>query len=368
MPGTLTLPVKVAAKVIASKTPVPNLGDDPFQKAAVLEPGIHVHWALPDRLTRGRLVTNKGKNVSVLPGVPDLWLVIRFNPCLAQLPGSPLPPKRMWRAWVVDSAAQTVTDLSTWAPPKPRDTKFVHTLAGLLPNGSTIGYPGYGILAADQTFDTAIAAYYPASRKRFGLYDDVKDLAGQKGTIAYAVVGWYSEHGWDPLYSSPTRAQMLDDWQVARHVRSDNMFEMAVSAVDPSSSPGTLSWTPRTVKIASESVPGAGQLLDAKLANARGGTQDSRMKSLSLMQASFPPAPALQNAPLTVAVDHLKLYYGPKTILCHGAVVEVNPPVPIRPARIRRTAMFGCTRPSSALCRRWQRRRAPRTSNTTSSK
>jgi hypothetical protein len=324
MPGTLTLPLKVAAKVItaANPVPVPNLTDDPFKKVAALEKGIHVHWALPDRLTHGKLVPDHGKNVSVLPGVPDLWLVIRFNPCLAQAPGSPLPPKRMWRAWVVDSVAQTVTDLASWTPPKARDTTVVHTLAGLLPNASAIGRPGYGILAADQKFDIAMAAYYPESRKRFGFYDDVKDLAGQKGTVTYAVVGWFSENGWDPLYSSPTRAQMLNDWQVAHHVRSDSMAEMAVSAMDP----GTAwkpSWTPRGLELTGESVPPPAKILDVKNANARGGTLESRMKSQSLMQAAFPPAPAGKMAPLTVAVDSLTAYFGPEQILCHGAVVEV---------------------------------------------
>src|SRR5688572_1199173 len=147
MAGTVPLPVKVAAKVITGNAvPVPLLSDKPFTKTGVLEKGIHVHWALPDCLTHGKLVTNRGNNVSVLPGVPDLWLVVRFNPSTAVPPNSPLPPKRLWRAWVVDSVAQTAKDLTAWSPPAGRNPKDVHTMAGMLPTGKDIGYPGYGIL------------------------------------------------------------------------------------------------------------------------------------------------------------------------------------------------------------------------------
>ena len=41
---------------------VPRLDGDAFNRQQELEPGIHVHWALPDMLTRGRLVTVGGKD------------------------------------------------------------------------------------------------------------------------------------------------------------------------------------------------------------------------------------------------------------------------------------------------------------------
>jgi hypothetical protein len=324
MAGSVPLPLKVAAKVITGNSvPVPLLSDDPFKKAGWLEKGIHVHWALPDCLTHGKLVTNRGNNVSVLPGVPDLWLVIRFNPCVAIPPGSPLPPKRMWRAWVVDSVAQTATDLEQWNPPASRDKTKVHTMAGMLPSAASIGYPGYGILAKGEKFDPAMAAYYPESRKRFGFHDKREDLANSNGTVTYAVVGWFSENGWDALYSSPSRVRMLDEWKVAHHVRANTLSEYSIGTMVADAVPTKPAWLPRRAKISEQAAPPAAKLQDVRKAMVRGGTKQSRVSEVTAMKASFPAPKASSNGPVLTTVDHLNFKLGPEFLLLHGAVVEV---------------------------------------------
>jgi hypothetical protein len=54
--------------------------DPPFQPSSVErpEPGVRLHWALPDALTHGRTPA-AGGDETVFPLVPNRWLVARFN-------------------------------------------------------------------------------------------------------------------------------------------------------------------------------------------------------------------------------------------------------------------------------------------------
>ena len=83
----------VAARVVNAATTVPRLSDDPFAASGTLEKGIHVHWALPDLMTRA---VASDAHPPRFRGVPDLWLVVRFNPVSGDA-------KRTYRAWVLDS-------------------------------------------------------------------------------------------------------------------------------------------------------------------------------------------------------------------------------------------------------------------------
>jgi len=210
MSRTLLYPMTVSAKVVKQATKVPSLAGDAFNRDATLEAGIHLHWALPDFLTASKILSDKGSKTLVFPGVPDLWLVIRFNPGASS--ATPLA-KRTFAAWVVDSTAQIVTPLAQWKPPA-RDPKQVHTFAGLLPNAESVGYSGWGLWdTANQggrTFDPVMAAYYPESRKRFGFYDSLQDLAGHaQGNATYLVVGWFWSDQHDPLNVSPNPGRSL---------------------------------------------------------------------------------------------------------------------------------------------------------------
>ena len=111
----------VAARVVEADTAVPLLPDAPFAATGVLEAGVHVHWALPDALTHA---STSDSHLPWFRGVPDQWLVTRFDPVVADRP-------RSYRAWVVDSIDETATPLEQWTPPD-RPAELVHTAPGTL--------------------------------------------------------------------------------------------------------------------------------------------------------------------------------------------------------------------------------------------
>ena len=178
MATPLLVPMSVAAKVVTSPINVPTLYDTPptlvgtppvlkatpFATGAVLEKGIHVHSAPPDALTSTRVLNgvvnagdpgpNPATNHLIFPGVPDLWLVVRFNPVKAAV-------ARTWVAWVVDSRQQVVTPLGQWQPPNVPNGSTVHTVAGMLKPATGLGFTGWGVYDQSQPFDMATAAYYP---------------------------------------------------------------------------------------------------------------------------------------------------------------------------------------------------------------
>src|SRR5829696_794154 len=60
---------------------------EPFDPGAPRSPGVHLHWAMPDALLRGRLTEQAGSNRLGLPALPDRWLVLRLlAPAKEQLP------------------------------------------------------------------------------------------------------------------------------------------------------------------------------------------------------------------------------------------------------------------------------------------
>jgi hypothetical protein len=214
---SLLVPMSVTAKVITGtkNVAVPTLTGAPFNRDAALEPGIHVHWALPDALTSARFLNDipdptnpDSTNPLIFPGVPDLWLVVRFNPLPSPVPAG---AKRTWQGWVVDSRATTFTALDKWQPPAVPNGSTVHTVAGLLAPAAGLGYPGWGLFdaKANASFDVAAAAYYPAARYRFGFHDPLQGLPSQ-GKVTYTVVGWYSNLDQDPLYNAPDRRKLLE--------------------------------------------------------------------------------------------------------------------------------------------------------------
>jgi hypothetical protein len=188
---TKPVPIDVAARVVGAATTVPLLSDAPFTATGVLEPGIHVHWALPDALTKADAHESRPPRFR---GVPDLWLVVRFNPVNGDAP-------RTHREWIVDSIAETVTPLAQWQPPD-RALDRIHTAPGVLPR---IAH-GWGEWGVDEPFDQLTTAYYPSCRTRLGFHDDLADLgASPSGTVSYAVVGWYSSTSFDPFYRALLR-------------------------------------------------------------------------------------------------------------------------------------------------------------------
>ena len=300
---SLLVPITLAAKIVKTPTPAPSLSGAPFNTALSLEAGIHVHWALPDALTRARHIgenaaTNTAPQQVIFPGVPDLWLVTRFNPPAVGAP-------RTWKAWVVDSRAKTVTPLDHWSAPAP-DTSTVHTLPGVLPPAA--GNSGWGqFQAGDAKFDDAItsAIYYPTGRGRFGFYDDLSGLPAS-GSVSYTVIGWYSSNTGDPLYNAPNRWQQIQDWGLSydphRHIID---LVPAVSSANPAA------WKP---SLTFEQQPQQA-VRATEISKFTASQSAARSDAMGIIErAIVGPTAALR--PIFTEII-------PDSIVCHGSVVDV---------------------------------------------
>jgi len=175
----------------------------------LLDPGIHLHWALPDGLMHGSARENGGD--LQFPMIPNRWLVVRFWNQADNSSGVRFQHK----AWIVES--NSITDdktAPTWPSlnvsnpnsKKPEDYyvrvgkqfELAQWPGGESPAASVdITSIGYG--------DPAFAAYYPACKGILGFHDqDLEKL--QDATVNYFVCGWYSKPADDPLYQALSQA------------------------------------------------------------------------------------------------------------------------------------------------------------------
>jgi hypothetical protein len=154
-----------------------SLMPNPFTDLAVPRPrGVHLHWALPDGLTKGTVSTDaRGAADVVLPAAPDRWLVLR-------LATGATPARRAVRGWVLESGGPVpvVHDLDAWVGP-----------GAIVTTEQPMTAMGHG--------DPAWAAYYDNVADRLGFHDAAGDATGP---LAYLVCGWYADESLDPLGSA----------------------------------------------------------------------------------------------------------------------------------------------------------------------
>jgi len=162
-----------------------------------LQAGIHLHWSLPDALTKGSH-TADGTD---FPAVPNRWLVIRSGPNVVR------------KRWVVESdylypdgAGADSGAISFPVAPDPVATKYCPfrfvgqtvPFESWSPNAGAAEYlekltaVGYG----DPTF----AALYPNCHSVFGFHDE-EFAANVPPDLQYDLVGWYSDPKKDCLVS-----------------------------------------------------------------------------------------------------------------------------------------------------------------------
>ncbi|MEZ4444531.1 MAG: hypothetical protein R3B72_35985 [Polyangiaceae bacterium] len=145
--------------------------------------GVHLHWAMPDGLTR-----IAGGGEEPLPqALPDRWLVLRIGPPRQRRVFSPsvseraVPTKgserRHVRGWVLDGRSGEATPLDDWVTRAP--------------TGPPVTPLGGG--------DAGWAAYYDNVVNRFAFHDGLSDVG--EGVVSYLVCGWYADVGDDPLAS-----------------------------------------------------------------------------------------------------------------------------------------------------------------------
>ena len=172
-------------------------GPPPFTAGIPRPAGIHLSWAMPDSLQRGRLQDpRQGSGGGLSMGaLPDRWAVLRVLAAAAPAAGS--APTAV-RGWLLDAAAGVARDLASGAESAP----LAQDPARQLAPGELTGTAG-GSLTWTGGYDAAYS--------RFAWHDPLDDLATDPqlggtlpggafdGTAAYVIVGWYSTGSLDPL-------------------------------------------------------------------------------------------------------------------------------------------------------------------------
>lgn len=155
---------------------------EPFSDAPSLESGVHLHWLLPECFTAGQ---QQPDGSTQYPPVPNRFVVTR----LAKFDGQPL----QCRQWLVtsDSVAEHCTAKSPSVPLPTEDGFSVGYLGKVEPYPSNADTPMTfpRPLTAVMPGDPSFAAYYPAARNVFGMYDDLSDLP-EGASVGYLVCGW----------------------------------------------------------------------------------------------------------------------------------------------------------------------------------
>lgn len=190
-----------------------------------LETGVHLHWAMPDALTRADTKTGQ----MTFPALPNRWLVTRIvgnaqsakhwivssdalsttQPGGVQLPTVPVADGAGGAAAHAAGSAATQRGFrylgswevfsSAWEEPR--------RLSGAAGFSALTGSD----LQAVATGDIAFAAFYPNSRSSFGFRDDLADLSAVPAELLYVITGWYDTPGSDPLSSGMTLKQLQDN-------------------------------------------------------------------------------------------------------------------------------------------------------------
>jgi hypothetical protein len=201
----------------------------PFQDRGLqLRAGVHLHWALPDPLTRGTAKTTSIGSTGKLsfPAVPDRWLVIRSK----KNKSGKLVVERQW---IVESdylhpefpeEPSAVTAIPFPASAKGRPYRFLgrqrpftdqwseNFIESLNRAGyqlTAVGYepcPWAGEEKKASYGEPTFAAFYPNCRSVFGFYDAAPP-AILKGT-QYDLIGWYGDHRMDCLQTAELRHEV----------------------------------------------------------------------------------------------------------------------------------------------------------------
>lgn len=159
----------------------------PFQDETFrLKAGVHLHWALPDALTR----MTQDDSGTHTPAVPDRWLVTRTvnNTVDGQ--------------WVVESDYLAAPDDTGGGITFPvPDAVPYRRLGRTLPLAAWRANAGGERLAEITAVghgEPSFAAFYPNCHSVFGFHDGDHTAAPPTG-VAYDLVGWYSDPAKDVL-------------------------------------------------------------------------------------------------------------------------------------------------------------------------
>ncbi|MGF7038996.1 hypothetical protein [Mucilaginibacter lappiensis] len=196
-----------------------------------MDTGVHLHWALPDGLTKGA-ARQDGEGAIAFPKTPDRWLVTRIFSDLSNV----AKPVNKIKSWVVESNYVSKNrpdpDRPSMAVPfKPDEDKHPDDHQQFRYLGRVLEYETWrsnylqnandslnnndkyanGLSAVGYGSPT-FSASYATSKSIFGFFDIDKDLAklGNDIMLSYQVVGWYHNEGDDPVNQLPLQFNQVD--------------------------------------------------------------------------------------------------------------------------------------------------------------
>jgi hypothetical protein len=184
------LPLAVAAPDGEQPAPATPVLEDGTPR----EPGVHLHWAPPDALLRGRMTQSSGSEALSFPALPDRWVVLR----LAVPKGAAAPSVR---GWVVEADTARAVPLESWpagagaVAPTGRHVPPAELTAAV---GGSLNWVGV----------------YDAAFHRCAIHDGLDDLAAiapeglVDGGLGYLVAGWWSDPRLDPLDGAQTSGSL----------------------------------------------------------------------------------------------------------------------------------------------------------------
>jgi hypothetical protein len=181
-----------------------------------LDPGVHLHWSLPDALTRGATRADAVRTVHV----DDLWFAPAPNRWLVLLRKPAQDADKIVRMWMVESdfvhahgkadsraIAYPLSGTASGSPPYVKLGRQVeldvHQIdpiePGVVPATAQTSLESHGAtLTALGPGDPLFAAHYPSCQSVFGFHEAVP--ASEWGEARhYTVFGWYRELEADPL-------------------------------------------------------------------------------------------------------------------------------------------------------------------------
>ncbi len=185
--------------------------------AQPLQAGVHVHWALPDALTKAN--TNAEGNLTFM-ATPNRWLVQRFVITKGQAARS---------SWIVLSdilndnlpPGQTSITLPTFSTDSGQDYQYSgeyqeftqQWVEPTIPHNKRFAVQTGMELSAVASGQSVFASFYPNCRGVFGFADSLADLSlppNSTVNLMYVVTGWYSNINNDPLHGGLNLTQIQD--------------------------------------------------------------------------------------------------------------------------------------------------------------
>ena len=198
----VSLPMLLAGKPDEANRPEHAM-PPPFADGSPRPAGVHLHWATPDGLLRGKLEqrSDGAANRLSLPALPDRWLVLRIA-----LPVGADQPRLT--GWVLEAERARAVPLASFR----EGAEAAGTAAGVaIAKEQLTGTVG-GALSWSGVYDAVL--------NRFAFHDPLADLAElapsgvDQDCVSYLVAGWWSEPRLDVLdraRSSESLHELLDE-------------------------------------------------------------------------------------------------------------------------------------------------------------